>query len=102
MDEILSSKLDIDDNLIEFEYKINIKNISKKESFIICILSFWDDTTLMADCPFKMQKLIEYQENGLRVLRMKMHPDKSQLVYLGRKCLNTDQNDYKIKIPTIW
>ena len=97
--DILSFNNKEAENEIEFEFKINLNEISNKEfSIIICILLFCDDTTLIADCPFKMQRLIRCQEDGLKTLGMRMHPDKSQLIYIGKNNLNQKQKDYKIKI----
>ena len=57
---------------------MNLRDLNNKElGIILCILLFCDDTTLICDCPMKMQRLIDAQNTFLVYQGLLIHPTKS-------------------------
>ena len=67
-------------------------------NIILSILLFCDDETIIADCPFVLQEILDIQLINLKEKGMKLHPKKSQLIYFGKKYLNEEQKRKEIII----
>ena len=81
--------------LIKNDLNLKIKELNAfKLSLIITILLFCDDTTIITDCPIKLQQIINVKIYALKCKGMLLHPDKCQLIYFGKKFLSFKQQNY--------